>query len=115
MGNFKPEKIRNICFAGHGRSGKTTLCEAMLYYSGSIDRFGSVADGTSVMDYDPEEIKRNFSTRKFCRVVFFERRSLKCSCTSGIAQFDFVTRSYVARHFVTPSVAIRSCKNKFPI
>lgn len=47
MGNFKPEKIRNICFAGHGRSGKTTLCEAMLFHAGAVDRYGSTADGTT--------------------------------------------------------------------
>ncbi|MBE7026309.1 MAG: elongation factor G [Ruminococcaceae bacterium] len=88
MGNFKPEKIRNICFAGHGRSGKTTLCEAMLYYSGGIDRFGSVADGTSVMDYDPEEIKRNFSISTTVAPVEYKDCKINLIDTPGY--FDFV-------------------------
>ena len=52
MGTFSMDKIRNICFTGHGRAGKTTLCEAMLFHSGAIDRFGNVADGTTTMDFD---------------------------------------------------------------
>lgn len=61
MGEFTTQKLRNICFAGHGRAGKTTLCEAMLYHSGAIDRMGNVSDGSTVTDYDPEEAKRNCS------------------------------------------------------
>ena len=40
MGNYSMDKIRNICFTGHGRAGKTTLCEAILFHAGAIDRFG---------------------------------------------------------------------------
>ena len=61
MGNYSMDKIRNICFTGHGRAGKTTLCEAILFHAGAIDRFGNVADGTTAMDFDAEETKRNFS------------------------------------------------------
>lgn len=88
MGKFKAEKIRNICFAGHGRSGKTTLCEAMLFYSGGTDRFGSVADGTSVMDYDPEEIKRNFSISTTVAPVEYKEYKINLIDTPGY--FDFV-------------------------
>ncbi len=88
MGKFKPEKIRNLCLAGHGRSGKTTLCEAMLFHSGAIDRFGSVADGTSVMDYDPEEIKRNFSIST--SVAPLEYKDCKINLIDTPGYFDFV-------------------------
>ena len=50
------EKIRNICLLGHGGSGKTSVAEAMLYLTKSIDRMGAGA-----LDFDPEEAKRGFS------------------------------------------------------
>ena len=88
MGNFKPEKIRNICFAGHGRSGKTTLCEAMLYHAGAVDRFGSVADGTATMDFDPEETKRSFSIST--AVAPLEYKDCKMNLVDTPGYFDFV-------------------------
>ena len=55
MKTYNSKNIRNIAVAGHAGRGKTTLCEAMLYTAGATNRFGSVAEGTTVMDYDPEE------------------------------------------------------------
>ena len=54
-------KIRNITLAGHLGSGKTALAEALLYKAGATDRLGKCADGNTVSDYDPEEIKRQIS------------------------------------------------------
>ena len=61
MNIFSAENIRNICVMGHGGSGKTSLVEAILNKAGVSDRFGKIADGTTVSDYDPEEIKRKIS------------------------------------------------------
>ncbi|VAX20635.1 Elongation factor G-like protein TM_1651, partial [hydrothermal vent metagenome] len=61
MKTYTPDKIRNVGLAAHSGAGKTSLAEAMLYDSKAINRLGSVIDGTTVMDHDPEEIKRAIS------------------------------------------------------
>lgn len=55
------QQIRNTILLGHGNSGKSTLAEAMLFTAGAVKRLGKVDDGTSSMDYEPEEIKRKIS------------------------------------------------------
>ena len=52
------KSIRNVALLGHSGGGKTSLAESMLYISRVTDRLGSVTDGNTVCDYDPEEIKR---------------------------------------------------------
>ena len=61
MKQLDATKIRNITLAGHLGSGKTALAEALLYKAGATDRLGKCADGNTVSDYDPEEIKRQIS------------------------------------------------------
>ncbi len=61
MKPYKAENIKNIAVIGHGGKGKTTLCEAMLYTAGATERLGTVAAGTTVLDYDDEEKKRGSS------------------------------------------------------
>ena len=61
MKQYHASTIKNIAVAGHGSSGKTTLVEALLHATGSSERLGRVEDGTTVSDWDPEEIKRGIS------------------------------------------------------
>ncbi len=53
--------VRNIAIAGHGKCGKTSLAEAMLYTAGKIKRLGKVDSGNAAMDYEDEEINRGTS------------------------------------------------------
>ncbi|MGR3294975.1 MAG: GTP-binding protein, partial [Candidatus Bathyanammoxibius sp.] len=55
MATHRTKDIRNVAFIGHGASGKTSLVEAMLFRCGVTSRLGSVDDGTSIADFEPDE------------------------------------------------------------
>ena len=61
MKDYATEKLRNVVLLGHGSAGKTSLAEAMLFTSGAINRMGEVEGGTTVADFDEEEIRRRIS------------------------------------------------------
>ncbi len=61
MKEYESDAIRNIAIVSHARAGKTSLTEALLYDAGAIDTLGRVDDGTTVSDYDDEEIQRKTS------------------------------------------------------
>ncbi len=56
-----PQAIRNVAVVGHTSAGKTTLVEAILHRAGAISRAGTIEDGTTVCDHEPEEIARKIS------------------------------------------------------
>ena len=88
MQNYAMDAIRNVAVMGHGKCGKTTLTEAMLYNSGAADRMGTVADGTTVSDYDPDEIKRQCSISMSLAPV--EWKDMKYNILDTPGFFDFV-------------------------
>ncbi len=58
---FESERIRNLSVVGHGDAGKTTLVSALLYTSGAVNRLGKVEDGTTITDYDDDEVERKIT------------------------------------------------------
>ncbi len=87
MKDYDVSKIRNIALAGHNGSGKTSLAEALLYKAGASDRLGKTADGTTVCDYDPEEIKRVISIST--SLASFEYNDHKINLLDTPGLFDF--------------------------
>lgn len=81
------DSIRNIVVMGHGKCGKTTLTEAMLYNAGAIKRLGLVADGTTVSDYDNEEIKRQCSINTTLEAINWKDLKYNVIDTPGF--FDY--------------------------
>ena len=61
MKEYDVAKLRNLVFVGHGGAGKTSLCEALLFSAKATKRLGKVDDGTSVLDYTPEEVQRKIT------------------------------------------------------
>ncbi len=87
MKAYTADNIRNIVLAGHGGRGKTSLAEAMLYLSGSADRLGRIADGTTVLDSDPEEKKRKASVST--AVAYTQWKDTKINIIDTPGLFDF--------------------------
>jgi elongation factor G len=56
-----PDRIRTVAVVGHSHDGKTTLCEALLHTAGATQRLGSTDQGTSILDFEPEEQRRSIS------------------------------------------------------
>ena len=79
--------IRNVCLLGHSGSGKTALAESLLYITGAIDRMGKNADGNTVCDYDPEEVRRGVSIS--AAVAPVEYRGTKINIIDTPGNFDF--------------------------
>ena len=87
MKTYKCKNIRNVALAGHGGSGKTSLAEALMFVSGGLDRMGKVADGSSVCDFDPDEIKRKISLN--AALTYAEWKDVKINIIDTPGQFDF--------------------------
>lgn len=87
MAVIQTKDLRNICFLGHGGSGKTSLAEAMLYMNKATDRLGSTGAGNTVCDYDPEEIKRGFTISASCANFNYKNVKINLIDTPGFLEF----------------------------
>jgi elongation factor G len=87
MPNFTTERIRNIALLSHSGAGKTILAEAMLHSAGVSTRMGTVEDGTTVSDYEPEEHKRTTSVNTAILSVPWNGHKLNVIDTPGYADY----------------------------
>ena len=94
MASFSAANIRNIALIGHSSSGKTTLAEAVLFNTGATSRRGRVEDGTTVSDWDDEEIRRRISVN--ISVVPCEWREAKINLLDTPGFIDFVGETKAA-------------------
>ena len=107
--SYTARDIRNVCLIGHGGDGKTALAESMLYYAKGTDRLGKSAEGTTVSDFDPEEIKRKYSIST--SIIPIEYGKSKINLFDNPGYFDFAGEVMQSIRVVDSGVIVVSAKN----
>lgn len=93
MGKYSTVEMRNLGIVGQGDAGKTSLTEAILFNTGMTDRLGRVDDGTSTMDFEPEEIKRHITISSSLNHCEWKGCALHIVDTPGYTNFLHDTRN----------------------
>ena len=106
---YTTDKIRNIMLAGHSSSGKTSLAEALLYLTKSSDRLGSIADGNTISDFDPEEIKRRASIST--SITPYDYNGIRVNIIDTPGLFDFELGMYEGVMAVETVIAVLSARS----
>lgn len=81
------EMLRNVVLLSHSHAGKTSLAEALLYSGGAVSKLGKISDGTTYLDFDPEEIKRKISINTSVASYTYKDHKINLIDTPGY--FDF--------------------------
>src|SRR5579863_4939530 len=84
---YRAEHIHNVALISHVGAGKTSLVDAALYDSGAVTRQGKVDEGTSISDFDPDEIKRRMSLNTTVLPVEWKNHKINLIDTPGYADF----------------------------
>ena len=87
MKNYTTDQIRNVSFLGHRGSGKTSLVEALLWRAKVVAKPGIVEKGSTLSDYDEEEITRQFSINTSVISLDYQDRIYNILDTPGYADF----------------------------
>ncbi|MDI6776517.1 MAG: elongation factor G [Syntrophales bacterium] len=93
MAKYEVKSLRNVAIVGHGGTGKTSLCESFLYIAGKSDRPGRVDEGTSCMDFEPEEQKRHISISAATNFFDWEKHGINIIDTPGDSNFTYDTQN----------------------
>jgi elongation factor G len=84
---YDAANIRNVALVGHSGSGKTQLASAILTDAGMVNRFGKVDDGTTVTDYDEEEISRKHTLAAGLAYAEWNKQKINLIDTPGMGNF----------------------------
>src|SRR3954467_11284137 len=84
---YDAASIRNVALVGHGGSGKTQLASAVLADAGMINRFGKVDEGTTVTDFDEEEVSRKHTLSASLAYAEWNKQKINLIDTPGIGNF----------------------------
>jgi elongation factor G len=87
MPHKAPDKIRNVALIGHRGSGKTSLCEALLFEAGVINRLGRTTDGSTMTDFEPDEHEREMSIDATVASFDYHDRKINLIDTPGDPSF----------------------------
>src|SRR5437899_12989084 len=95
---YDAASIRNVALVGHSGSGKTQLASAILSDSGMVNRFGKVDEGTTITDFDDEEIARKHTLSASLAYVEWNKQKINVIDTPGIG--NFLADARAALHIV---------------
>ena len=104
MKTYTPDKIRNVGLLGHSGAGKTCIAEAMLYDSGGVTRMGKIADGSTTMDFDPEEIKRQLSIS--ASIASCEWKNHKINVIDTPGDQNFVSEAFLCIPIMDAAIVV---------
>ena len=107
--SYSVQNIRNVCLLGHSGSGKTALAESLLFMTGALKRMGTSADGNTVCDYDPEEIRRQISIST--AVAPLEYKGCKINLLDTPGAFDFTGEVMEALRAADAAIIVCSAKD----
>ncbi len=92
MAKYDSNSLRNIAIAGHGGTGKTSLCESFLFIGGKSEKLGRVDEGTSSLDFEPEEQKRHISISSAVNFFEWNKHRINIIDTPGDSNFFMDTK-----------------------
>ncbi len=113
MKKNEPSQIRNIAVIGHGKSGKTSLAEAMLFCGKSTDRLCKVDNGESVLDFEQEEKDRKITIMSALHNLAWKKHFINIIDTPGDANFvsdTFNSLQVVDAAILVVDAAATTCK-----
>ena len=101
---YDAPNIRNLALVGHGGCGKTSLASALLFDAGAVNRLGRVDDGTTVTDFDPDEIERKISL--LAAPAFAEWKKSKINLIDAPGYANFLSEARAALRVVDAALVV---------
>jgi elongation factor G len=101
---YDAPNIRNVALVGHGGCGKTSLASALLFDAGAVNRMGRVDDGTTVTDFDPDEIERKISL--LAAPAFAEWKKSKINLIDSPGYANFLSEARAALRVVDAALVV---------